>query len=93
MLADLGRKVTLGRTGDISLDTPSPEIAHVVGRRSDEGIEAVIRPLDQEHPIQIGGEVVLDSRTLKHGDEIRIGKNVLEYHFFDDSLPHLDLEM
>lgn len=92
VLADVGKKITLGRQGDIPLDSPSPEIACLFARRSGREVEAVIRTLDQEHPIQVRGEVVLGSRPLKHGDEIKIGKHTLRYRFFDDALSDINLE-
>lgn len=92
VLADMGKKVTLGRLGDISLDSPSPEAACILARRSGQGVEAVIRALNPEHPIQVGGETVTGAHPLKHGDEINIGQHTLRYRFFDEALSDIDLE-
>lgn len=91
VLADMGKKVTLGGQGDILVDSPSPEIACIFARRSDQGVQAAIRALDQEHPIQVGGETVTGSHPLKHGDEIKIGKHTLRYSFFDEALSDINL--
>jgi hypothetical protein len=92
VLADMGKKVTLGGQGDILVDSPSPEIAYISARRSDQGVEAVIGALDQEHPIQVGGETVTGSHPLKHGDEIKIGKHTLRYSFFDEALSGISMD-
>ena len=86
VLADFGKRVTIGRNGDISVDTPSPELAHIIGQRSDRGAQAVIRVVDLEHPIEVQGEVLANVRSLEHGDEIRVGQHRLRYSFFDESL-------
>lgn len=91
ILADMGKKVTLGGQGDILVDSPSPEIACIFARRSDQGVEAIIQALDQEHPIQVGGETVTGSHPLKHGDQIKIGKHSLRYSFFDEALSDINL--
>jgi len=92
VLADMGKKVTLGGQGHILVDSPSPEIACIFARRSDQGVEAVIQALDPEHPIQVGGETVTGSHSLKHGDEINIGKHTLRYRFFDEALSGISMD-
>ena len=88
-LSDMGKKVTIGNHGDIRLDAVAPEVACIVGQRGDQGIEAVIRPLDAEHPIQVQGEAVMEPYGLKHGDEINIGPCVLKYSFYNEALSDL----
>ena len=88
-LSDMGKMATIGTRGDIRLDAADPEVACIAGQRGDQGIEAVIRPLDEEHLIQVQGEVVMEPYGLKHGDEIKIGPCVLKYSFYNEALSDL----
>ena len=88
-LSDMRKRITIGAHGDIRLDASAPEIACIVGQRGDQGIEAVIRALDPDDPIQVQGEAVIEPYGLKHGDEITIGPYVLKYSFYDEALSDL----
>ena len=73
------RRMLIGRTrrSDIRIDDSSVSRRHAIIERKDGRF--LLKDLKSTNGTSVNGELI-DVRVLDHGDRIRIGRTVLEFH-------------